>query len=92
MFLSLHMCVQIINSKLQPKIWQQTRNLGFKGLIKSKLKVIKTKKHLLFLKQHVKRKDVINVQIPNPLRFICGFLLVSNTIGADSHIIILSQY
>ena len=30
--------------------------------------------------------------MPNPLGFIYGFLLVSNTIGEDSHIIILSQY
>ncbi len=69
-----------------------TNDLGFEGLIKSKLKVIKPAKHLLFLKQHVKKRDVINVQIPNPLRFIYGFLSVSSTIGEDSHIIILSQY
>lgn len=69
--------------------------LDLRGLIKSKLKIIKPAKHLLLLKQHVKKKkkkDVINVLIPNPLRFIYGFLLVSNTIGEDSHIIILSQY
>lgn len=70
-----------------------TLDLG--GLIKSKLKVIKPAKHLPFSKQHVQKKrggDVIKVLIPNPPCFIYGFLLVSNTIGEDSHAIIQSQY
>lgn len=51
----------------ETSILQEVHDLGFKGLIKSKLKVIKPEKHLLFFrKQHIKKRDVINVLIPNP--------------------------
>lgn len=79
----------MINSKQQPNIWLQMQDLEFEGLIKSKLKVIKPAKHLLS-ETTCQKMDVINVLIRNPSRFI--FLLVSNTIGENSRIIILSQY
>lgn len=84
--------VCLLIQKDHQKAGRKKHDPGFEGLIKSKLKVIKPAKHLSFLKQHVKKKDVINVLIPNPPCFIYGFLLVSNTIGEDSRVIIQSQY
>lgn len=84
--------VCLLIQKDHQKAGRKKHDPGFEGLIKSKLKVIKPAKHLSFLKQHVKKKDVINVLIPNPPCFIYGFLLVSNTTGEDSRVIIQSQY
>lgn len=56
--------VCLLIQKAHQKAGIKKHDPGFEGLIKSKSKVIKPAKHLSFLKQHVKKKDVINVLIP----------------------------
>lgn len=51
-----------VNSKLESNISQQTHDLRFKGLIKSKSKVIKPE-NTCFLWNKASKKDAINVQM-----------------------------